>query len=727
MTSRDHRADIQWSTRPAWLSGAMCSTPMEAWRPCLTIRSQHMLHKEVYAIPRAVCTSLGWRTCATMTLSLSPVPQPYVPKEEFGQLRRENSVLLSRRGSRMGSFRYEGAPSGSFSRSSSFQGSLNARQYGSFSSYGSGYRPPLYGFPQSNGFQRSNSAMSGFGSGYGNSFGSRVPSALLPSNRGLSRNNSGLNPNYSFGSALADMNYGNGAEGLRQHPSRGNVSEVPVPQPEADPGLARKNSMTLTRQHSTLNGFYEFGPLARAGRRMGGAGALEEARLAARPTAPPQWPSGSVSVMAAAALRGAGNGGRPGRAPEWGTREPPKQQQPPNAGELARKGSEKRIGMYFKDVQPTQDGEYKKEGDLGSARNPRNLDPPMMTHVRTILLLEKKGGDTITVDGSTAIVEKPGTDELQKFDTNEIVQFSPDDSIVFIETLEEMRDNFLLGCNVGLVMADSNCPAHDPAKWFSWNVVKQLVKDVFPKMKTRTELSVSVSILEDDQVMDLLTERPHHAALTVAQSPLFGNVAHGVIYQLVEDASEFSALLDLALSRSAGKPGEERGIVLMSAILKQIRTHTPHTKGDEEDIVLSSLFVTCVGDGIVHYNRIVDKNPAEPRAMFQFVLGGPSMTAAVISVVDEPSNASAVSQCLTTLQRLGEIQNYSLRLGSVRRFIKYTNEVIPKTRRRLAELEEGREKAATQRSLARLELMVSDAEAMLESPETAAPKMYIRQ
>ncbi|RNF08284.1 hypothetical protein TraAM80_02790 [Trypanosoma rangeli] len=96
--------------------------------------------------------------------------------------------------------------------------------------------------------------------------------------------------------------------------------------------------------------------------------------------------------------------------------------------------------------------------------------------------------------------------------------------------------------------------------------------------------------------MDLLTERPHPVTLTVAQSPLFGSSAHGVIYQAVEDATEFSALLDFAISRAGGEPGEERGIVLMPVILKQIPTHTPHTKGDEEDIVLSSLLVTCVED-----------------------------------------------------------------------------------------------------------------------------------
>ncbi|ESS66232.1 hypothetical protein TCDM_05107 [Trypanosoma cruzi Dm28c] len=654
-----------------------------------------------------------------------PGQQPYSAEAKPAHIRRGHSVLLRQRAPQLMSFRYDNAPTGIYYRTGSFRGNVDSRPFGSFRSNGPSYMPSESLLQQTNSFQRMGSNLSGFGSGYGNSFFSyNRPNGASSSNI-LSQNGSAVNFNYSFSSQIPSMQYNNGADGLLQMPPEKTPVDMPPQKEEREPVFRRQNSMTLSRRDSMLNGFYEFGPVAQRAAPMGVPRNLEESRLSARPTAPPQWPKGTGLSTVPPPQQVASNGTRGGRPPDRTTQQNVKPSA--NTGELSRKGSEKRIGMYFKSVQPTQDGEYKKEGDLGTRGSTFNVDPPMTTRVRPILLLEKRGGNNVEVDGRTAILEKPGSDEMQKFETHEIVQLSFGDSNVFIESLDEVRDTFLMGCNVAVVMADSNCPAYKPSEWFSWKVIKQLLKDVFAKMRSRSELSFSVSLLEDDQVMDLLTEHPRHVTLTVAQSPLFGNVAHGVIYQVVEDASEFSDLLDLALSKALGREGEERGILLMSAILKQICTNTPHTKGDEEDILLSSLFVSCVGDGIIHYNRILDKNPAEPRAMFQFALGGPSTTAAVFSIVDQVSNASTVSQFLSTLHRLGEIKNYNLRIGSVRRFVKYTNETIPKMRRRIKEVEEGPGKEAVKQSLARLELMLSDAKAMLESPETAAPKMYIRQ
>ncbi|EKF28624.1 hypothetical protein MOQ_007621 [Trypanosoma cruzi marinkellei] len=653
-----------------------------------------------------------------------PGQQLYSVEAKPANIQRGHSVMLMQRPPQLMSFRYDNAPPGICYRPGSFRGNVDSRPFGSFRSNGPSYLPSESVLQQTNSFQRMGSALPGFGSAYGNSFFSyNQPNVTNPSNI-LSRNGSATNFNYSFSSQLPSVNYNTGTEGFRQIPPEMGAVDMPPQREETESTFRRQNSMTLSRRDSMLNGFYEFGPVAQRAPPMGAPRNLEESRLCARPTAPPQWPDGTGLSNMPTPPQAANNGTRAGRPPD---RAPQQNAKPPsNTPELTRKGSEKRIGMYFKSVQPTQDGEYKKEGDVETRGASCKVDPPMTTRVRPILLLEKHGGNNVEVDGRTAILEKPGSDEMQKYETHELVQLSAGDANVFVESLDEVRDTFLMGCNVALVMADSNCPAYKPAEWFSWKVVKQLMKDIFAKIRPRSELSFSLSLLEDDQVMDLLAEHPQHVTLTVAQSPLFGNVAHGVIYQVVEDASEFSDLLDLALSKAIGREGEERGILLMSAILKQICTNTPHTSGDEEDILLSSLFVSCVGDGIIHYNRILDKNPAEPRAMFQFALGGPSTTAAVFSVVDQVNGALLVSQFLSTLHRLGEIKNYSLRMGSVRRFVKYTSETVPKMRDRIKGMEDGSGKEAAKQSLARLELMLADAKGMLESPETAAPKMYIR-
>ncbi|RNF08283.1 hypothetical protein TraAM80_02789 [Trypanosoma rangeli] len=104
------------------------------------------------------------------------------------------------------------------------------------------------------------------------------------------------------------MGYINRVEDLQHDPSEGCVAEAPAAQPEADPDLARKNSVTITQMNSTLNGFCKFDPLAQAGKRTVGAGALEEMRLSARFTALPKWPGGSASVMTFPLPHGTNNG-----------------------------------------------------------------------------------------------------------------------------------------------------------------------------------------------------------------------------------------------------------------------------------------------------------------------------------------------------------------------------------------------------------------------------------
>ncbi|ORC87749.1 uncharacterized protein TM35_000201580 [Trypanosoma theileri] len=647
-------------------------------------------------------------------------------KNQLGQLERENSVMLNRgNGSQFGSFR--GGPSGSFGslyNAGSFMGYPNNGGYGSFRGGYPGMGNSNNGFQRVGSFQRYPSNYSTFPSVYGSSYIGRTSSGASTANPVLQRTESGINLNYNYGGIYpAGQNLNNGISGFHQEPSQASLFGSSGSNFGDNGGLVRHNSMTLLRTNSATNGFYEFGPVMNGSAGESNVTRLSQGRLNGRPAAPSQWErTGTTPTAMPQSV--------PTPAPRVGRSTDQSRPNGTNStssgtGELTRKGSEKRIGMYFKDVKPTQSNEYKKEGDPGTGRSARSTDPSMMTNVRTVLLLSRMGGKIIEVDGSTAIVEKPNSDELQKFDTNAIVYISPNEPNVFVESLDELRDTFVQGCNIALIMADSDGPAHLPSSWFTWNTLRRLVKDTFARLSHRSEFTVSISLLEDDQVMDLLASHPHYTTLTVAQSPLFGNVPHGVIYQLVEDASEFEILFDRALEQAVGRKGEENGILLVSGILKQIRTSSSNS--GEEDIILSSIFAAGVGDGIIHYNRILDKNPAEPRAMFQFALGGPSMTAAVFSLTDKEGNDAVVSNFLSTLNRLGDIQNYRLRLGSVRRFVRYSEESIPKTRTKIRDAAEGKEKAAMQRSLARLEVMVADAKVMLEEPDSAVPKTYIRQ
>ncbi|EPY17958.1 hypothetical protein STCU_10286 [Strigomonas culicis] len=106
---------------------------------------------------------------------------------------------------------------------------------------------------------------------------------------------------------------------------------------------------------------------------------------------------------------------------------------------------------------------------------------------------------------------------------------------------------------------------------------------------------------------------------------------------------------------------EENGIILVTCIVKQIQPSSKNKsenhdvmreavrqareaappdgpapdlnllQNEDYDVVVSSLFASGVGDGVIHYSRILDKNPAEPRALFQHALHGSSHSSCIFT------------------------------------------------------------------------------------------------
>ncbi|KAG5482218.1 hypothetical protein CUR178_06077 [Leishmania enriettii] len=397
---------------------------------------------------------------------------------------------------------------------------------------------------------------------------------------------------------------------------------------------------------------------------------------------------------------------------------------------LTRKNSEKRVGMYFKNKAVEMEGlQYKKDGDPGTYGKSSVCarDPSLMSTVKASILLDTSGGrnPAVEVDGRTIRAEKPGAEEVQKYDMHDIMYVDRGTDIqLWSDSLEEMRDHFVCGCNVGMIMADAGSPAARPTEWFTWLALKFLVKGTFGKLTSAPfEFTVSMCLLQDDQVMDLLSDPPQRfVTLTVAESPLFGNVANGMVYVCVKDAGEFNEVLDASLHRAqehCSPSAEEQGIVLCTCVLKQVRTSQSTGK---EDVIVSSIFASGVGDGVIHYNRIIDKNPAEPRALFYSVMHRSVLSTALFSCA---VNDDEIFNYLATLQRFSKIETRRPKVGSARAFIAYGTCTIPKICQDLERIKDGRQRTMMQRQLEKLELMVADAEDMLQSPADCVPRTYI--
>ncbi|CAJ1021656.1 hypothetical protein Q4I32_002708 [Leishmania shawi] len=397
---------------------------------------------------------------------------------------------------------------------------------------------------------------------------------------------------------------------------------------------------------------------------------------------------------------------------------------------LTRKNSEKRVGMYFKNKAAEQDGvQYKKDGDPGTSgkSNACARDPSLTNALKVSILLDTSGGRSpmIEVDGHTLRADKPGAEEVQKYDMHDVMYVNRRTDIqLSSDSLEEMRDTFVYGCNVGMIMADAGFPAARPTEWFTWLALRSVVKGAFGKLaSTQFEFTMSMCLLQDDQVLDLLADPPHRfVILTVAESPLFGNVANGMVYVCAENAGEFNDVLDAALCRAqeyCSPSAEEQGIVLCTCVLKQVKTSQSSGK---EDVIVSSIFASGVGDGVIHYNRIIDKNPAEPRALFYSVMHRSVHSTALFSCA---MHDDEIFSYLATLQRFSKIETRRPKVGSARAFVAYGTNTIPKIREDLGKAKDVRQRTMMQRQLEKLELMVADAEDMLQSPADCVPKTYI--
>ncbi|CCW70806.1 unnamed protein product [Phytomonas sp. Hart1] len=404
------------------------------------------------------------------------------------------------------------------------------------------------------------------------------------------------------------------------------------------------------------------------------------------------------------------------------------------ASGLERKDSQKRVGMYFKKINNEKDGlEYRKEGDTGeSARHAdyKSDATSTMCYVKPILLFDGEGGGkdgagpTVEVDGCTVRYSRTPNEEIHKYDMSDLLYVKlASDVEVQSDSLDIIREHFVGGSNVGMIMADMDNPAADPPGWFSWLALKYVVKETFVRLDGGAEFTMSACLLQEDQVMDLFetASSPSFGPLKVAESPFFGNVAHGLTYILAGNAKEFNRslgqALEVARTQMARTKDEEQGIVLVTCLLKQLRS----TREGGSDVWISSIFASGVGDGIIHYNRILDKNPAEPRAVFYAALHRSIYSTAIFSTGE---SSQGLYQCFTTLQRFGKVETRKPKVNSVSMFIHFAETTILKMKEDIPTMQNTPRYPMMVKFLEKMEIMLVDAKEMMANPRSCVPKTY---
>ncbi|CCW65686.1 unnamed protein product [Phytomonas sp. EM1] len=524
--------------------------------------------------------------------------------------------------------------------------------------------------------------------------------------------------------------------------------ETSSPGDDAAATLQRYDSTNkLQRQYSIAGQFYRFNNanFPRGGGMPGFGGNLSRAAMCPKPQLASNLKlnaqNGSIYGMNVTSLNAQAFGQRrlgsdPKRRSFHSIGEGTSQTSP-SAGSLPleRKDSQKRVGMYFKKVNHERDGmEYRKEGETTeSTRNPdyKSDGSSQVCYVKPILLYEAEvsprgggGESSVEIDGCTVRYSKAPQEEIHKYDMSDVVCVKiASDVEVQSDSLDEIREHFLCGSNVSMIMADMDGAATNPQTWFSWLALKYVVKETFARLDSHSEFTMSACLLQDDQVMDLFGDgNLQFEPLKVAESPYFGNVAHGLTYIAIDSAKSFNQSLSRCLA-AAGKQmernkDEEQGIILITSLLKQIRT----SKSGNKDVWISSIFSTGVGDGIIHYNRILDKNPAEPRAVFYAALHRSVYSTAIFSLRER---SQGLYQCLSTLQRFSKVETRKPKVNSVSMFIHFAEMTIAKMKEDMQAAQNTPRYPMIVKFLEKMEIMLADSREMLESPESCIPKTYM--
>ncbi|KPA84419.1 hypothetical protein ABB37_02396 [Leptomonas pyrrhocoris] len=335
-------------------------------------------------------------------------------------------------------------------------------------------------------------------------------------------------------------------------------------------------------------------------------------------------------------------------------------------------------------------------------------------------------------------------------DSNHAVQSTPDsityrDQTINVTELKvREEDNFNYNSTVVHDVREAACHGYNSAvlsmetantvsRFESpvWSILNRIVRTLLKEnssdageLQDNFELTCAIGYLYRDKVKDLL-ERDGDAPFTkvaVNPSPIYGPRLTNLRYDAVTDPAQFEEMLSGTLSRSTHDTtvaGLTEGVVAAFVLVKQCR----ETEG-KQDIYLSSLIVASCGEDPLPYQSAISHTRNEYATVFHLVLGGPSCTCFMLNVADDDavrksgdanqqSVPDGIETALALLAQMAALQNYDLRSGSVRRFIKYLERSHANARQRLAKESDEAQRRKVERYVKEQERLLEDAYGLL--------------
>lgn len=170
----------------------------------------------------------------------------------------------------------------------------------------------------------------------------------------------------------------------------------------------------------------------------------------------------------------------------------------------------------------------------------------------------------------------------------------------------------------------------------------------------------------------------------------------------------------------------------------------------EHDVFLSSLTVACAGDDVIPFETAADRTRTCYGEAFHIVLGGPCYTVLALNTIKEHTNASdskmesndkgngvsrnhydkvqvndndanngtKLQKIFALLKRLTTYENYALRSGSVRRFIRYVERAKAQGIERVNTETDFTRRGKIERYLKEQQRLIDTATEMLQNPSS---------
>ncbi|GET92050.1 hypothetical protein, conserved [Leishmania tarentolae] len=310
-----------------------------------------------------------------------------------------------------------------------------------------------------------------------------------------------------------------------------------------------------------------------------------------------------------------------------------------------------------------------------------------------------------STDGTHITVQIAG--EKRVVECDEAVSRLDHSSSVRSDKLSTVAQHFVAGFNTAILCCDVGGSNAGPA------ACTKTVHNAMEAMSKNAELYMSINAIKDDgNAKDLLAPSGSsgYTPMKVSNSLIFGPWVHEATMTRLANAAQF----DSAFSGAYAEATSDGATCVVGLVLKSM---------ENKDVVVNSLLMSLSTQKNAHA-AVVNAPFKTDRKLYQYAVHGSCFTVGLLGLPDKVDKEE-IEECLEVHAKMRTIENRPMRSGSVRRFLAYSIKAEADVKSRAERVTDELQRTVYEQRLASLDKMMSDARALVESPEGRIPNTYV--